>query len=66
MGHGFSQMHADEKKDMLCLSAFICAQFAKVTTGKGVSFMEDGNNWHYRIPKEVEVITTKRELGLIP
>ena len=42
------------------------ALIAHTVKGKGVSFMEDDNNWHYRIPKEVEVITTKRELGLIP
>ena len=23
--------------------------------GKGISFMEDDNNWHYRIPTEEEV-----------
>jgi transketolase len=33
--------------------------------GKGVSFMEDNNNWHYRIPKPEEVAAAKKELGLI-
>lgn len=33
--------------------------------GKGVSFMEDDNNWHYRIPTEDEVDAAKKELGLI-
>jgi transketolase len=32
--------------------------------GKGVSFMEDDNNWHYRIPTEEEVLMARRELGL--
>jgi transketolase len=32
--------------------------------GKGVSFMEDDNNWHYRIPKTEEVRRAKEELGL--
>lgn len=30
--------------------------------GKGVSFMEDDNNWHYRIPTAEEVETARREL----
>ena len=32
--------------------------------GKGVSFMEDDNNWHYRIPTADEVARARRELGL--
>lgn len=32
--------------------------------GKGISFMEDDNNWHYRIPTEEEVLASKSELGL--
>jgi transketolase len=39
---------------------------AHTVKGKGVSFMEDDNNWHYRIPKESEVVKAKQELGLIP
>tara|TARA_B110000003_G_scaffold236491_2_gene241173 strand:+ start:1433 stop:2248 length:816 start_codon:yes stop_codon:yes gene_type:complete len=31
--------------------------------GKGVSFMEDDNNWHYRIPKKAEVMMAGEELG---
>ena len=31
--------------------------------GKGVSFMEDDNNWHYRIPTLDEVNLAKAELG---
>jgi len=27
---------------------------AETTKGKGVSFMEDDNNWHYRIPNQME------------
>jgi transketolase len=33
--------------------------------GKGVSFMEDDNNWHYRSPNEDEVERAKMELGLL-
>ncbi len=37
---------------------------AHTVKGKGVSFMEDDNNWHYRIPKPEEVEAAKAELGL--
>jgi transketolase len=37
---------------------------AHTTKGKGVSFMEDDNNWHYRIPTADEVVVAKRELGV--
>jgi len=39
---------------------------ANTVKGKGVSFMEDDNNWHYRIPSAEEVKTAKRELGVSP
>jgi transketolase len=32
--------------------------------GKGVSFMEDDNNWHYRVPTEEEMHKAWKELGL--
>jgi transketolase len=32
--------------------------------GKGVSFMEDDNNWHYRVPNAEEVAAARVELGL--
>lgn len=37
---------------------------ANTVKGKGVSFMEDDNNWHYRIPTPEEVISAKQELGV--
>ena len=37
---------------------------AHTVKGKGVSFMEDDNNWHYRIPTEEEVQKARVELGL--
>ena len=30
--------------------------------GKGISFMEDNNNWHYRIPSKEELEKAKEEL----
>ena len=40
------------------------AIIANTVKGKGISFMEDDNNWHYRIPTQEEVLLAKRELGL--
>ncbi len=40
------------------------ALVAHTVKGKGVSFMEDDNNWHYRIPKAGEVAAAKKELGI--
>jgi len=37
---------------------------ADTIKGKGISFMEDDNNWHYRIPTLDEVDACKRELLL--
>lgn len=39
---------------------------AHTVKGKGVSFMEDDNNWHYRIPTGDEIAAAKRELGVSP
>jgi transketolase len=41
------------------------AIIAHTVKGKGVSFMEDDNNWHYRIPTAEEVTAAKRELGVL-
>jgi transketolase len=40
------------------------AIIAHTVKGKGVSFMEDDNNWHYRIPTGDEVIMARKELGV--
>jgi transketolase len=40
------------------------AIIAHTVKGKGVSFMEDDNNWHYRIPTGEEVKKALYELGL--
>jgi transketolase len=41
------------------------AIIAHTLKGKGVSFMEDDNNWHYRAPTAEEVVEAHKELGLI-
>ena len=38
------------------------AIIAHTVKGKGVSFMEDDNNWHYRIPSSEDVMAAKHEL----
>ena len=40
------------------------AIIADTVKGKGVSFMEDDNNWHYRAPDPAELARAKKELGL--
>ena len=40
------------------------AVIAHTVKGKGISFMEDDNNWHYRSPNSEEVQKAKAELGL--
>ena len=37
---------------------------AHTIKGRGVSFMEDDNNWHYRTPKADEVLKAAAELGI--
>jgi len=41
------------------------AVVAHTVKGKGVSFMEDDNNWHYRIPTAEEVTAACKELGVV-
>ena len=36
---------------------------ARTIKGRGVSFMEDDNNWHYRIPNDEELRAALAELG---
>jgi len=63
-GHDFMQLlgalsqftNANEKPTTI---------IAHTVKGKGASFMEDDNNWHYRIPTADEVIRAKKELGVL-
>lgn len=41
------------------------AVVAHTVKGKGISFMEDDNNWHYRIPSLEEFERAKKELGVL-
>jgi transketolase len=40
------------------------ALIAHTVKGKGIPFMEDDNNWHYRSPDANELQTTRKLLGL--
>ena len=64
-GHDFAEIRA----------ALACAELpdrtrplaivAHTIKGRGVSFMEDDNNWHYRIPNVEELAAARKELGLV-
>ena len=60
-GHNFDQM-ANLINDFDSDKKQPTAIIAHTVKGKGVSFMEDDNNWHYRIPSPDEVIASKKEL----
>jgi transketolase len=61
-GHDFAQLdaavrsHAADPRPKVII--------AHTVKGRGVSFMEDDNNWHYRIPKAEEVREAARQLGI--
>ena len=59
-GHDFKEIfcavkNQSEKPKMI---------IADTVKGRGVSFMEDDNNWHYRIPTSEEVSAAKLELAI--
>ena len=60
-GHDFSQIRDSFKKAKLEPNP--SAIVAHTVKGKGVSFMEDDNNWHYRIPDETELKKSLNELN---
>ena len=41
------------------------AIIAHTIKGKGVSFMEDDNNWHYRVPSADDVRKAHQEMGIL-
>jgi transketolase len=59
-GHNHKQLFKCLKKKYSKPTVII----AKTVKGKGISFMEDDNNWHYRIPNIEEVKRAKKELGI--
>ena len=62
-GHDFNEIRnslINAKKNVQKPSVII----ANTVKGKGISFMEDNNNWHYRIPNENELSEALKELKL--
>lgn len=41
------------------------AIIAHTVKGKGVSFMENNNDWHYRSPNDADLQNARKELGLL-
>ena len=60
-GHSFSQIESvlEECRNETKKPSAVIAHTIK---GKGVSFMEDDNNWHYRTPNELELKRALDEL----
>ncbi len=60
-GHNFneiSEAFRDAKSNNIKPSAIV----AHTIKGKGISFMEDDNNWHYRTPNDKELENALKEL----
>jgi transketolase len=62
-GHNLSELSA-ALDPATCSPSVPRAVIARTIKGKGVSFMEDDNNWHYRIPSDEEVRRACAELGV--
>ena len=60
-GHNHSMIHNIIKKSLSSKkpSVIIC----NTIKGEGVSFMEDDNNWHYKIPNKSELTAALSELS---
>jgi transketolase len=61
-GHDHGQI-ADAVRGVSLQSAAPTMVVAHTVKGRGVSFMEDDNNWHYRIPTADEVQRAQAELA---
>lgn len=62
-GHDFEQLLSVFSK-IPFVAGKPTAIIAHTIKGKGISFMEDDNNWHYRIPNDEELGKAKAELGI--
>lgn len=61
-GHNLQAL--SEALAQACRSSKPFAIIAHTIKGRGVSFMEDDNNWHYRSPSADEVRAAASELGI--
>jgi transketolase len=62
-GHDFAEILAALSCAALPNRDRPLAIVAHTVKGRGVSFMQDDNNWHYRIPNAEEVARARVELG---
>jgi transketolase len=60
-GHDHDQLSTQLSRKCAGLPRVYIAHTVK---GKGISFMEDDNNWHYRVPTRDEINMAREELGL--
>lgn len=60
-GHDHNDLSSHLNKDRTKNKKPLCV-ICHTTKGKGVSFMEDNNLWHYRSPQGQEYIDAKKEL----
>ena len=60
-GHNFQEMH--EAFNLTLKQEKPSLIIAHTIKGKGVSFMEDNNNWHYKTPNEIELENALAELN---
>jgi len=65
-GHDFDQIRSALALAAAAARSRPLAIIAHTVKGRGFSFMEDDNNWHYRIPDDGELAAARRELGLDP
>ena len=63
-GHDFAEIRAALACGELPNRTKPLAIVAHTIKGRGVSFMEDDNNWHYRIPSAEELAAARKELAL--
>ena len=61
-GHNFNEIREGLSKAKICKEK-PSVLIANTIKGKGVSFMEDDNNWHYRIPNHDELKSAISELN---
>lgn len=63
-GHDFAEIRTALACAELPARTKPLAIVAHTIKGRGVSFMEDDNNWHYRIPNAEELAAARKELGV--
>jgi transketolase len=63
-GHDLAAL-VEKLRDVPDRSGRPTAIIAHTVKGKGISFMEDNNDWHYRSPNDADLQKARQELGLL-